>query len=177
MAKHYVLAIVLLTLFLSGCFESTTPTSTSTSTSIPKAGFTTYTDASGFYQIDFPTSWKKYVPPKNTEHLASFSDPNAYLSVGIKIYVNQYSTITLDDYTQDQIAYVTGYLQSKIIEQAKTTLSGYPAYRITYSSTAVPYSISIWTVNGNKVYRIDYQGPETDLDMANYVISSFKVLN
>jgi hypothetical protein len=115
--------------------------------------------------------------------LENISDTStARLRISVTPYIQNISLSDIGNFTQ---TFLSQSNQTEIKSRNNTSLAGYPAYQIAFTTKPVSddippfYILLTSTTVGNKVYVLTYEGPEQDfnqyLPVAGQMIQSFRI--
>jgi hypothetical protein len=153
--------------------NATTITNDTTSTTEPQA-FLTYENPTWGIFMQYPSNWTA-----STSGLADYTDLIAFYSplqnlsdlfpARFKISVTAYSeNISLPEYTNAVWRVLNQSQQQMDVKSSSdVNVAGYPGYQIVsaerpfQNNTLILYHMNTWTVIGNKVYFLTYEGEES----------------
>ena len=138
----------------------TTAAAPSTTSAATSAAVTRFRDPSGV-SLEHPRAWT-VEPSTGTDPLVVFLDPSAGVPFRRNINIMVQSgprPLTLDEYTQLSLKQFADLKTVTIGESRPTTLSGSPAYRVTYRGDLGAGDLrflAVWTVRSGKAWLVTF---------------------
>jgi serine/threonine-protein kinase len=141
----------------------------------------TYESPAGF-SIQYPSDWVKNEPQTGAVYV-SFGLPTKNPAENLNVLVNASGNRTLSNVSDAAIAEVQrNYPDFAALDRGNTTLGGYPAYEILYTTFTNSGGrlkiMQIWTVKDGYLYALTYKGSSSTFDKylgtAQQMIDSFQ---
>ncbi len=137
-----------------------TATAGRTATTGPsKAGFTPFTDPSGV-SLEYPSAWSVEASSAGSPLIVFLDPPSEPFRRNVNVLrQSQAEPFTLDGYTQLSLKQINDIPGGTTGESRPTTLSGSPAYRLSYGADLGSGDLrflAVWTVRSGKAWLVTY---------------------
>ncbi len=150
----------------TGATATTMVGSPKTTTGAPTASLTTFRDPSGV-SFEHPQAWT-VEPASASRPLVVYIDPSGVgpFRRNLNLLQPPRAPSTLDEFTRLNLKELSDIPGSTTGESRPTTLSGFPAYRVSYRADLGSGELRflvVWTIRGDKAWQMTYSS-----DLARY---------
>ncbi len=148
---------------------TSTTTGRSPTTGAAKTGYTPFRDPSGL-TLEYPSAWSVEPSSGDNPLLVFLDPPGVPFRRNINILLQSGSEpFTLDGYTKLSLKQISDVAGSTTGESRPTTLSGSPAYRLSYRADVGSGDhrfLAVWTVRSGKAWLVTYTADPDRFDSA-----------